>query len=931
MPDLNTSYARQYTVVSKGPSYVVLRVSDDSLYHAYWQEFLGAEIVPESRPDASPMYLRIEQVPPEIEMVDQYGAFTPELPLVRLEVDGKSFNVTQNVTSNSPNTEVPGLYRVDYRIDLNGTISSVFWESYVSIQQRPLLRKAASGWAREGYAIKTLNRLVLEPQFMEALHAAGEPIYGFMQANQHPSIRAGLLSKYAGVRIWGVPLSGEQCIFIAGPQLPQGSVVVYNQRMLHLLEPVFADAVGSMRHMNPETHIRPKTSYSAGAVVRQGKNSYICIADAPKSTSLDNEAYWAKGHLYRFSNLSGEAVILPSGPLPPRQGALEHVWASVDDMGYPFWVDLLKIRSLGQYRGHYDKKSFADYGPGDIVSYVSENAIRLFVRKATDIPAESTLIYPPGNYRNPAWEEVYYHDPSDSNPLMSDYAVVPHTNAANAILSKTWCVSDEACTAYAHLVGIPQAIVDECGPKWSALLFALLTRTRNTFDGLRICMRAVGLDVKNLTLSDPAYSCTWSEDGTESAISDIYEQHEKLRSLVASIHTLEPNGQFKETPGALRYDPDNPGAIQQFEDGKWITKYSIDAISPAHIHNNRYFDCDVDVLARLAADAVKDLGDKRPWIKATAWAGEYSRLLADIVAYEIPIYVYVRLHILLYDESKIELESTTYSGILDGQACGCKNALELFPSYVFNNTAHAFVKIPTGVFQYNGQDWIEINPSKYNSEKDTYTYEFDTAPEHIRVAVRETSGLSFAHYWASPYTTGLLGTPSADGTLIPATNPEVTDESELVLINGYVGVTPVYRYKAVSCKGASAKTWQYVLNEPSAEKHWTLSGTTPFADWGAIATTPIIPFENTVDALKSATAYVHANSNSGATLPFEWDGDTLEINGDIPKTLFLSDASDNPLACIAIRSGRYTLSEQDCRNIPDAADIPMIRLPFVYG
>ena len=136
----NTSYAREYVVVSKTANMAVLRVVDESLYSTYWKEFISAKV----KREVQPMYLRLEQVPPETTLVDQYASFIPELPLVTLEVGDEKVNVTDRITANLPNTEVPGLYRIDYRINLTAEFSSPIWAVYVSIQQRPILRKAAA-------------------------------------------------------------------------------------------------------------------------------------------------------------------------------------------------------------------------------------------------------------------------------------------------------------------------------------------------------------------------------------------------------------------------------------------------------------------------------------------------------------------------------------------------------------------------------------------------------------------------------------------------------------------------------------------------------------------------------------------------------------------------------------------------------------------
>ena len=381
MPTFNTSYARQYAVVSKTDDQVILRVLDSTLYSTYWKEFISATATPET-PTAAPMYLRLEQVPPNATLVDQYASYTPELPIVTIEVNGERVNVTARITANTPNTEVPGLFRIDYRINLSHDVSAPIWASYVSIQQRPILRKAAAGWVRDSYITRTLNRLVMEPQFMEALHAAGEPLYGFMEANQHPSVRAANLYQYGGVQAFGAGGaigSRSNAIFISGKKLPQGSVVIYQRRMLQLREPVWPDPAGTSLHMDAETHERAEDTYAAGKVVRHGDSSYICIAEASPAIPMGDESHWVKGHLYKFNVLNGDGeFVLPKGRLPFGKGYIEHIWITVDDQGYSFWVDITSCTSLGNYRGYYDSRTVAAYGPARLVFQLAQATIRLF-------------------------------------------------------------------------------------------------------------------------------------------------------------------------------------------------------------------------------------------------------------------------------------------------------------------------------------------------------------------------------------------------------------------------------------------------------------------------------------------------------------------------------------------------------------------------
>lgn len=938
MANLNTSYERKYVVVSKSTTSAVLRVADEGLYHTYWKEFISADVEPKFQ---NPMILKIEQVPNEITLIDQFSDFTPDIPLINIEVNGKRYDITRKVAVNIPNTEIPGLFRLDYRVNFTNEFSSVFWESYVSIQQRPLLRKAAAGWTRDSYITRTLNRLIMEPQFMEALHAAGEPLYGFMQGNQHPSIRAAQLTKYADAQVWGSRgVAGgrnEKTIFVTGLKLPQGSVIVYQKRMLQLQEPVFPDVIGDRDHMDPETHERAPGNFDVGSVYRYGKMSYVCISPSANSIPVNNADHWCQGYLYRFSSLEDDSFEIPYGRLPVGKGGVEHIWVTVDNLGYPFWVDIAHITSIGAYRGHYNKKDFADYNSDDLVSYINDGFIRLFARKRTDIQDESTLIYPPGNYRNPAWEEVYRHMPEDYSPLLSEYYIIPHTNATNAVVAKTWSVSEEMCMAYSHMVGIPQSIMEECGAKWSALLFALLTRTRNTFDGLRICMRAVGLDVENLTLSDPSisYYCQDDNETGETLVEDIYTQHENLRKLVSNISTLEPFGfDGHEEEGALRYDPDDSSgnSIQQYTGGEWVTRYRFAEIEPAQNLNNRYYDGDIDVLARLAEDAVKDLGDGKQWVKAPSWAGKYSALVGDVITYEIPIYVWVRLHMHLYDESRIETETAVYSGVLDGQRCGGSNIIELFPSLHFNRALHDFIEIPTGVFTYKDDEWVEVPPTRSGSGRNSKIYEFDQVQYPIRIMALDMDRYTFIRYWQSTHTFGLLGLVESDSTdhFHNVMDPGVTDESELMLANGYVGITALYAPKGLYVQKAEALRWMYVLNDAATEETWKLSDTEPFVDWEDVESADIYPFEGTISEFKEALDHVTSKPNDGFDIPFEWDEDSLILKGARPDRIYFKGASDNIIGSIGIFGSKYSLTPADFDEYDPNATVNSTRISFIY-
>lgn len=949
MAAINTSYEQKYVVVSKTGDTVLLHVVDEDLYRTYWREFKSARV------DGIPMYVRIEQTPPEIALIDQYATYTPELPLVTLEVGEERINVTDRIAANAPNTEVPGLYRIDYHINISHEVSVPIWASYVSIQQRPILRRAAAGWVRDSYIVQTLNRLIMEPQFMEALHAAGEPLYGFMEANQHPSLRAGDLIKYKDIQAWGAVgaiNSESNGIFITGEKLPQGSVVIYQGRMLQLREPIWPDPLGAFHHMAPKTHTRTPGNYIKGNVVRMGNASYVCINDADETIPLGNTDYWSQGYLYKFAVLNGLPDFeLPTGILGIGKGGVEHIWAAVDNQGYSFWVDILNVTSIGAYRGYYDRKNYADYGPDDIVSYIADDSVRLFKRKRTDIQDPSTLQYPPNHYLNPAWEEIYCHFSYEHSPLFSDYFIVPHTNAANAIMAKTWSVSEEMCQAYGNMMGIPPEIMKECGAKWSALLFALLSRTRNTFEGLRLCFRAVGLDVTNLHLSDPsiAYHCKPGNE-PETLVEDVFTQHENLRKLIAKIDTLRPEQEAEETEGGLRYvtednATDNPEevnvAIQQYTNGEWVTRYRFERIEPSQNFNNRYYEGDLDVLARLADDAVKELGDGHTWIKESAWAGDPSKLAGVCLAYEIPIYIYLRLKLWIYSENKIELQGFSYTGLSDGQCCGAKNVIQLFPTRLFNRSAHDFVDIPTGVFHEVDGAWEEVPYTRLDETHGAKIYEFTGMQYPLRIRALDTESVAFTRYWQSTHTFGLLGAPDGTSTVndVPfnnpdhfhnVTDPDITDETDLMLLNGIVGVTALYRWRGLHVARAEALRWMYVLGDTAEEETWALSDTESFTAFTAIPASDPYAFEGSLADLKSALAKITATPRGGEVL-FRWDGDTLVLQDAIPAVAYMRDSSGLIIGVIGLMHSEYTLTPEDWECYRTGTPTDAVRIEFSYG
>ena len=506
------------------------------------------------------------------------------------------------------------------------------------------------------------------------------------------------------------------------------------------------------------------------------------------------------------------------------------------------------------------------------------------------------------------------------------------------------------CEAYGNMMGIPPLIVKECGAKWSALLFALLSRTRNTFEGLRVCFRAVGLDVENLRLSEPSlkYLCNPDGDGL-AEVDDVYTQHENLRKLIANIDSLAPEGKEKEEEGSLRYVTENTEgadskdinvAIQQYSeaDGGWVTRYRFERIEPTQNFNNRYYKGDLNVLARLAEDAVADLGDGHTWVKESAWAGNPSALVTECLTYEIPIYIFLRLKIWLYAENRIEMQGFVYSGLCDGQRGGAKNVIELFPSRYFSRVAHNFVEVETGVFIKKNDGWVEVQPTRYNEARGSKIYEFNGMVNPLRIMAVNPDSAIFIRYWQSTHTFGLLGLADSTSTVneVPffndahfhnVTDPDITDETELMLMNGYIGVTALYRPKELHLL-ASARRWMYILGEEDDEEKWELSNDVPFADFADIESMSIRPFEGNVTTLKAILNYI--TDGEGNRLDFEWDNNVLVLYDTFPDTIYLRDSYGITLGVYALVAGQRTVAQADYDSCRTENPCASVRIGFSY-
>ena len=120
---INTSYDQRYVVVSSTEDTVTLRPISEGLLQTYWQQFFSGRLVYSKEPPG-PVTIRLQQAPPPVLRVDAYTALHIEYPRVVAICDGVETDISSLVTSNKPNTDVPGLYIISYVLPLPGQDSN---------------------------------------------------------------------------------------------------------------------------------------------------------------------------------------------------------------------------------------------------------------------------------------------------------------------------------------------------------------------------------------------------------------------------------------------------------------------------------------------------------------------------------------------------------------------------------------------------------------------------------------------------------------------------------------------------------------------------------------------------------------------------------------------------------------------------------------
>ena len=923
---VNTSYTRDYVVVSADRTQVVLRpvVSDgsDSL-PTYWKEFInlfGDD--PLSAPDTD-ITIYLTQLPTEVITVDAYVDYVVEYPRVEIHFNGRVLDVSDRISCNHPNSETPGLYALDFMLSIGGGASTNIWRSWVSIEEPPILRKIITPWNRENRIIADFNRLVMEPQFMEAMYEAGVPLYNFQQANATGAVPQSAIMKYRDSRVF--ICDGKA--FVTGPQLPSGSEITING-MKYVL--------GLRVITAPFTE---NDLYAVGSIVRYCGSDFYAIEDPnivdgndhrvaiPNSVVKDSRGdvinYWLSGILYDVT----DAIALPDG-----EYHLDSLWSTIDVGGYLFQMDLLRAFPVRHYWGTYNFKNFYDYAPGDLVSLIADNVIYLYQRNETSIENRGTEeAYRPGHYKNPHWTEVYSETNKD---LLRPPAIKPYTNATNAVISKTYPVREEAFRIYAKLVGIPSELVDGLGPKYSVLLWALLYRTRETFPGFKMAFNAIGLDVSSLYRVYPSviYNGYDSEDGTELSIKDVYTEIDKVKEIARSIQadkvwTLDiypttrrendPDADYDKNTGKyspwIRYsrtgdDATTDDTVEMFLNGVWKPFYKFSHVgldsTPSKWNysvNNRYYRAEVNLLNRLKSDCKVDLNDDSDWIDHNKF-GAISKVVGTLLSYEVPVYIYLQLCIHLAAVGRSVLRGVS-NGVVLHESWGGYIGLNLYPSVVFDlATVQNHLYYPNVYYSYDGEtDWTLYED--YDVLSGYRYFSFDKA---VYLKFEYADGIEIESYWVSQFTPGCLGDAESTDTgngFVDAS--QMAPGSVIYLCKGIAGITCCIK---TSKLGATTKCW---LWQYTFDGDWSFLDEKPFADWGDCQCKMYGLWNGTLEQFRASVDHC---VSPGYTLTSEWHNDKLYVGGGLPRSIYLYDNMNNVLGVLVVPYQKNMVLDIDSRE-----------------
>lgn len=942
---VNTSYSRKYTVVAVTNEGVILRPiveSGDDPIPSYWREFIKAN-TDAPIPEDTLLTVNLTQLPTEVISVDAYVDYVVEYPRAEVRIGNISIDVSDRISCNHPNPETPGLYALDFMLSIDdgsGYKAQPIWRSWVSIDEPPILRNAVTPWNRESRTIADLNRLVIEPQFMEALYEAGVPLYNFQQANAPAAVSQFYALSYKSARAF---VRGGR-LFISGPQLPVGTEVTFN---------------GIKRIIGVKVLVAPFRqfgTYSEGDIVSYGGSDYYALRDIPKHDvpDPDNPEQTRKGSIIPDTYYDDDGIptlcwvrgifyLLDESVegMPDGEYDITSLWSVLDVGGYLFKMDLIRAFQVRHYWGHYNRKYFYDYAPGDLVSVVSDNVISLYQRNETSI-AEKGLeeAYRPGHYKNPHWIEVYS---ASNDSMLRDPAIIPYTNATNAVVSKTYPVRGEAFRIYARLVGMPMELVNALGPKYSVLLWAMLYRSRETYPGFRAALRAIGLDAEDLKRENASVQY-FDYGGAE--IGTIYNEIDKVKKIAESVKAdkvwygvgypnpldyKDPRNTVSATIPWIRYyregvdDPQYSDTLFEYRyqldsssrrvvREEWVPTYSFkhigsdrDAKDFRFDVNNRYYRASANLLDRLAEDcAVIDETGKQ-WIDHN-YFGSVASALAELLSYEIPIYIYFRLKISLIAVGHASVNGISGAvGLLD--AWGGAIGLKLYPAKYFDfitlsiksyypKLLYSYGKLDTPYDDDTGWteyvDFVPKNGFRY--------YPFDQAV-YIRLKFVPTeTGIVFNEdpegKWISQFTIGCLGYDGSPGTgdYSPSSGDHgfngfmdatlMGRETDLYLCKGLVGCTMRIAPSQLIAS-AECLQYQYVFDKPD---EWVMDKVLQFGGWDNIGVKIFGYWSSTVADFKAAV-YSITSPEYSAGLDFKWvDGEpaTMLIGG-APRIVYLWD------------------------------------------
>lgn len=929
---INTSYNRKYTVVAVTKDGVILRpivdAGDDPI-PSYWKEFIR-ENTDEPIPEDAILTVNLTQLPAEVISVDAYVEYVVEYPRVEVRVGNISIDVSDRISCNHPNPETPGLYALDFMLSIDdgsGYKTQPIWRSWVSIDEPPILRRVITPWNRESRTIADLNRLVIEPQFMEALYEAGVPLYNFQQANAPAAVSQFYAMSYKSARVF---VRGGR-LFISGPQLPVGTEVTLN---------------GIKRTLGVKVLVSPFRqfgTYTEGDIVSYGGNDYYALMDIPKQEVPDPEdstqtregsiipdTYYDDDGTPTQCWISGVYYLLdePLG-IPDGEYEMTSLWSVLDVGGYLFKMDLLRAFPVRHYWGHYNRKYFYDYAPGDLVSVVADNVISLYQRNETSI-AEKDIeeAYRPGHYKNPHWTEVYS---AANDSMLRDPAIIPYTNAMNAVVSKTYPIRGEAFRIYARLVGMPIELINAMGSKYSVLLWAMLYRTRETYPGFRAALRAIGLDAEDLHRETPSVQY-FDSDGLE--INAIYREIDKVKQIAESVKAdkvwtgsgnpntaddSDPRNTVNADIPWIRYSRPGEDAdvvwAWSLENSEWTPVYSFKHIgSDKDVRdfrfdvNNRYYRATANLLDRLAEDcAVIDENGKQ-WIDHN-YFGSIAPALAELLGYEIPIYIYFRLRVNLIAIGRASVNGVSGSvGLLD--AWGGAIGLKLFPAKYFDfismsiksyypKVLYSFKELNTPYEDDTG--WVEY--VDYVQGTGFRYFPFDQAVYlRLKFAPTET-GIVFDEdidgKWISQFTIGCLGSASSPGTgdykpssgdhgysgFMDATH--MGKGTDLYLCKGMVGCTMRIAPSQLT-PSAECLQYQYIFDRP---EQWVMDEILQFGGWHSIGVQMFGYWSGPVTDFKTAVVRI-TSSDYDQNLTFKWVADepaTMLIGGGAPRLVYLWD------------------------------------------